>query len=821
MLRKSIATFFCLFVLTAALRAQAGFGAPLPDATVGVTYSFDFGSALSQLLATEPFPPDAGISFSFNFNPSSGTTLPPGLSLQSNGVLSGVPTTPGMFIFSIDVNFKLVIDGQTVFDQPIPITQALTVTGTSTARAVVDPQGLAFAFNQGSSGPAGQSITITNKASSAKTFTASVSQNAGGSLSLSPSSGSISAFSSSSVLVTANPAGLVAGTYPGKISISVSPTGESFDIPVLVTVTSSQLSIQLSQTGLRFQSVQGGGAPPSQVISVINGGGGTLSFSVSATTLSPGSWLSVSPSSGSSSNTSSTPVTVSVNPAGLAPGNYYGQIQFISPNAANSPQTASVVLNVFAANASPGAFVNPTGLIFIATAGATAPASKTVSIANPSPTPLTFSSAAQSPGGVTFFTATPTSGNVNSGTPATVTVKPVLTGLGPGVYRGELDLAFSDGSIRRVAVILIVIPAGTSPAGLFSASPLADPPAAGCTPTKLIPVFTQLGAGFKVTAGWPTPIEVTVVDDCGTAMTAGSVSASFSSGDPALQLGSLKDGRWTATWQPRTTSSTVTITVKAQQVQPLLQGSEQIGGAAQANTSVPIISAGGVVSAASFAPQQPISPGTYIAVFGSNLSPGTIAASTLPLTTQLGGTQVILGGKPLPLGIATTGQINAIVPFDVQVNTTQQLLVQQGSTISVPEPVTIAAAQPAIFTDGKGAGIIVGVKADGTQFLVGASTPASANDVLVIYCSGLGAVDPPATAGSAASTTTLSRTVNPATVSVGGKDAPVLFAGLAPGFTGLYQINAIVPDGIAPGANVPLVVTVAGQQSVPVTVALK
>jgi uncharacterized protein (TIGR03437 family) len=161
------------------------------------------------------------------------------------------------------------------------------------------------------------------------------------------------------------------------------------------------------------------------------------------------------------------------------------------------------------------------------------------------------------------------------------------------------------------------------------------------------------------------------------------------------------------------------------------------------------------------------------------------------------------------------------VPFDVQVNTTQQLLVQQGSTISVPEPVTIAAAQPAVFTNGKGAGIIVGVKADQTQFLVDPSTPASANDVLVIYCSGLGNVDPPATAGSAASTTTLSMTVNPATVTIGGKDAPVVFAGLAPGFTGLYQINAVVPGGIPPAPDVPLVVTVAGQQSVPVTVALK
>ena len=813
MLRRFLVPFFFLFTFTGALHAQAGFGAPLPDASVGVPYSFDFGAALTQLIG--PIPPD--ITLTFTFTPSAGSSLPPGLTLQSNGLLSGTPTTNGSFQFSIDIAVHIVVQGQPAFDETVPIPQILTVGGTS-GPTVVDPGGLTFAFNQGSTTASSQTITLTNRGSQAKTFTASASTNSSARFSVSPSSGSIGPFASSSVLVTVDPTGLPAGTFVGKASITVSPSGESFDVPVLITVTSSQQSIQLSQTGLRFQTVAGGGAPPPQMISVFNGGAGSLAFSVSASTISGGSWLSVSPVSGSSSSTSSASVTASVNPSGLAAGNYYGQITFTSPGVANSPQIVSVVLNVFTPDASPGALITPTGLIFVGQAGTT-PASKNISINNPSPTPIMFTTAVFSTTGPTFFTATPLNGTVRTGTPSTVTVQPVLTGLTAGVYRGELDFVFSDGSIRRVAIILIVTPSsGSSPAGSLATRLTGAPLAAGCTPTKLIPVFTQLGAGFKVTAGWPTPIETTIVDDCGTLMTTGSVVATFSSGDPALALGSLKDGRWTATWQPRNTSSAqVTITVKAQQTQPSLQGSEQIGGGLQANTAVPIISAGGVVSAASIAAQQPLAPGTFISIYGTNLSQGLDSSATLPLSTKLAGAQVILGGKQLPLQFASTGQINAIVGFDVPPNTTQQLIVQQGSTVSVPEPVTIAPAQPAVFTpdaSGKGPGIIDVYKSDGTHLGVG--QPVSAGYVVVIFCSGLGAVDPPLVAGAAPAQP--SKTVNDVTATIGGVNAPVQFAGVVVGFPGLYQVNAVVPSGVTPGDSVPLVLSVAGQQSTPVTI---
>lgn len=93
---------------------------------------------------------------------------------------------------------------------------------------------------------------------------------------------------------------------------------------------------------------------------------------------------------------------------------------------------------------------------------------------------------------------------------------------------------------------------------------------------------------------------------------------------------------------------------------------------------------------------------------------------------------------------------------------------------------------------------ILGLHPGGTPALNTASNPASAGDALEIYCTGLGPVSPSVIAGTPASSTTLSYTGNTVTATVGGKNAQVLFAGLAPGYVGLYQVNVTVPAGIRP-----------------------
>lgn len=91
----------------------------------------------------------------------------------------------------------------------------------------------------------------------------------------------------------------------------------------------------------------------------------------------------------------------------------------------------------------------------------------------------------------------------------------------------------------------------------------------------------------------------------------------------------------------------------------------------------------------------------------------------------------------------------------------------------------------------------------------------------LIYCSGLGTVSPAVEAGRLAPASPLSRVVSPVTVTIGGQSADVLFAGLSPGFSGLYQVNAVVPKAITPADAVAVQVEVAGQRSRSVTIAVR
>ncbi len=103
----------------------------------------------------------------------------------------------------------------------------------------------------------------------------------------------------------------------------------------------------------------------------------------------------------------------------------------------------------------------------------------------------------------------------------------------------------------------------------------------------------------------------------------------------------------------------------------------------------------------------------------------------------------------------------------------------------------------------------------------GPDNPAARGNVVQIFCHGLGPVTNPVPAGDAAPPSPLSQTVNPVSVAIGGLDAQVPFAGLAPGFSGLYQVNARVPDAAATGNATLLTISVLGQASAPVTVAVK
>jgi uncharacterized protein (TIGR03437 family) len=339
---------------------------------------------------------------------------------------------------------------------------------------------------------------------------------------------------------------------------------------------------------------------------------------------------------------------------------------------------------------------------------------------------------------------------------------------------------------------------------------------AKCVPSQVNGVFTSQPSGFQATVGLPVPIEVEILDSCAQTMNTGTVVATFSNGDPPVALTPIGGGLWDGTWTPQSAATQAVITVQAAE-SDTVAGMLQLTGAVAASTATPIIVAG-----ASGAPT--IAPGAFISIYGLNLSGATYVTPSTPYPTLLGGTQVLLGGRPMPLYFTSKQQINAIVPYDLTPNSAQQVIVQTGLAYSQPETVSVGAAQPGVFTQnqsGTGAGDIVGQKPSGMAAVNTPANPASAGDFLLIFCTGLGTVSPPVATGAAAPMSPLSWTDNKVTVTVGGKDAQYLFAGLAPGWVGLYQVNVIVPAGIAPAPNVPLVVTAAGAASWPVTVAIQ
>jgi uncharacterized protein (TIGR03437 family) len=249
-------------------------------------------------------------------------------------------------------------------------------------------------------------------------------------------------------------------------------------------------------------------------------------------------------------------------------------------------------------------------------------------------------------------------------------------------------------------------------------------------------------------------------------------------------------------------------------------GGKEIYGSVQAGTKTPLVSPGALVHGASFVAGAPVAPGGLITIYGQNLAERDQEAGRIPLPVELDGTQVLLGGQPMPLLYSSAGQINAQAPYALPANTQHQVVVRRGTTQSVPEEFTVATAQPGIFTtnrQGFGQGVIL--RSD-QRTLAQPGTPAARGEVIVIYCAGLGPVEPRVEPGQPAPVPA-ARTVNPVSLLIGSKTAQVVFAGLTPGFAGLYQVNAVVPQDAQTGDAVPVTLSVAGQVSPVVTMAVK
>ena len=691
---------------------------------------------------------------------------------------------------------------------------------------------LTYSFVQGAS-PSSQSLSVTNQGGGSLSFSASVSTGSGGNwLGVSPSSGAATPALPASLTVQADPTGLAPGTYTGTVTVAGGAAG-AIGIPVTTTVSGIPRKLLLSQAGLKFTTVFHGGAPLTQSFAVINSGQGDLNWTVQANTLpSGGAWLTVTPASGASTAGTSLPpvVNVAIDPSTLAPGEYYGQIQVSSADADNSPQNVTVVLDVLSAGSDPGPEVRPTGLVFTGASGSS-PSSQNVMISDLTSTTISYSSGRVTEDGQNWFVNAPTNDTVAPNQPVQVVVQPDFTHLSPGVYNGVLTLYFN--GVARTVNILSIVTGNSSSQGSGEV-PLAVTgvhDAGGCSlPKGLYLSFTSPDASTKPVATQPVKVQISVKDNCGTAMQTGGVTLSFSNGDPSLSLKQSSTGVWETSWQPRSAvPAQVTMVATALETETLFGQNTftvtlQPGGTTpQSGGTTPVVSSG-VLNSASLVSNPLIAPGGLVTVIGQGLADGcTTSSLDPPLNTQVVGTQVFLDNTPLALSYACTDsthdQVNAQVPYNLAVNSPHQLIVQRDQALSVPVDVSVASAQPAVFTvsaNGVGPAYIFPIRADGNQgdTPVSASAPAKAGDLVLIQCAGLGLVAPSVGLGQATPSTPSAQTLNPVLVSIGGQSAQVLSASLIPNRVGVYGVQVVVPAGLSPGDQ-PVVLTVAGQSSPP------
>jgi uncharacterized protein (TIGR03437 family) len=213
----------------------------------------------------------------------------------------------------------------------------------------------------------------------------------------------------------------------------------------------------------------------------------------------------------------------------------------------------------------------------------------------------------------------------------------------------------------------------------------------------------------------------------------------------------------------------------------------------------------GVVNGASFASlPHPVAPGAAVSLFGSGLAARDTRATAFPLPTQLDDVTVTVNGAPAPLYFVSPTQAGIQLPYGLTggwVNL--RLTNSRGASNQVTAP--LAATSPGVFFWGDYRGIVL--HAD--YSLITAEKPAKPGETVMIWLTGLGELRPAVAAGAANPASPLAWAVDaPITALFGGEPATRLdYAGGAPGFPGLNQINATIPLNAPVGPAVPVAIS--------------
>jgi len=403
---------------------------------------------------------------------------------------------------------------------------------------------------------------------------------------------------------------------------------------------------------------------------------------------------------------------------------------------------------------------------------------------------------------VSFASSTPVVCTVNG-----TTVTPVTAGTCTIVARqsGNVNYAAAPAVTQSFAILagLTILPGSLSFSSSFGGAPatqtvtLTYQTSAANAPAFSSSISIAAGSGWlSVSPASGTMTQTSVANSVYTYSATVTVQAT-PGGNAA---GAVYGGTAVFSVAGETVSLPVSMSIAAQ---PLPQPTSGIANAASASQAPPSV----------------VSLGSYVAIYGTLLAgSGNPSAPSTPLPTTLNGTQISLGGLPMPLLYAASGQLNALVPQGLAPNRSYPLVVTTGTLQSAPVMLSVVELQPGIYTvntSGSGPGIVANAF---TGQLNSSSNPAHVSDFLVIYCTGLGLLQPsngqmPPADGVAAPLSPTFQTAATVTATIGGINAPVSFSGLTATFAGLYQVNVQVPAGVSTGSSVPLVITATDSQT--------
>lgn len=206
----------------------------------------------------------------------------------------------------------------------------------------------------------------------------------------------------------------------------------------------------------------------------------------------------------------------------------------------------------------------------------------------------------------------------------------------------------------------------------------------------------------------------------------------------------------------------------------------------------------------------PIAPGALLRIRGVCLGPFDPVfvgfGDSGALSTSAGGTQILFNDTPAPLISVSSGEIIAQAPFELGSSSGATVALTYNG-VTIPWGVGVQAANPAIFTvSNQPSGPAIAANQDGT--LNSATNPAPKGSIVVLYATGTGQTKPPGSDGTAPSISPWPTPVLPVLVTIGSQNAQIFYAGDAPGFVGLTQLNIGVPASLVGSGGQPITLQV-------------